>query len=335
MNEKPVSYLQTNPKWKSLPYRTSKETATIGGSGCGPTAMAMVIATWVDPSVTPVETCKWSVDHGYKATGNGTYHSYFVPQAKAYGLVCERINTEAIKYLYPKDANAIHQKAHDYIDEGHLVICLMGKGNWTSGGHYILWYDNDGDDVLINDPASTKAHRVRNTFELLKSEVRFYWVIKRPEEEFDMTKNDVIVLIKEEVSKLLGATLGDTPSDYAKESWEKAKSLGITDGTNPKNDMTREGVITILDRLGLIDKKAIDLINELIEEDKKSEMGSEPSKWATETWEKAKSLGITDGTNPKRPLTREQAMVLLDRVGMLKLSEPIGMVVDPAVEVAE
>ena len=86
MNNKPVSYLQTDSRWARWPYSNSNEDTDIAESGCGTTAMAMVIATWKDPSVTPVTTSKWSLEHGYKATGNGTYHSYFVPQAKAYGI---------------------------------------------------------------------------------------------------------------------------------------------------------------------------------------------------------------------------------------------------------
>jgi len=42
---KPVSYLQTDPKWKNHNYSAKGESKTIGSSGCGPTAAAMVIAT--------------------------------------------------------------------------------------------------------------------------------------------------------------------------------------------------------------------------------------------------------------------------------------------------
>ena len=41
-------------------------------------------------------------------------------------------------------------------------------------------------------------------------------------------------------------------SDWAEESWEKAKALGIFDGTNPQGTMTREMTATVLDRLGLL-----------------------------------------------------------------------------------
>ena len=43
----------------------------------------------------------------------------------------------------------------------------------------------------------------------------------------------------------------------------------------------------------------------------------QPSPWAKEAWEKAVALGIFDGTNPQGNLTREQAAVILDRLGQL------------------
>ncbi len=39
------------------------------------------------------------------------------------------------------------------------------------------------------------------------------------------------------------------PSDWAKEAWEWGKKEGITDGTNPKDPITREQVVTMLYRL--------------------------------------------------------------------------------------
>lgn len=253
MNNQPVYYMQTDPKWSKIPYANKGESATIGGSGCGPTCMAMVIATWVDPSITPVETCAWAKAKGYKATNNGTYQSYFVPQAKAFGLECEKVNSSSIIYLSKSDANAVHQKAHDAVDEGHLVICLMGKGNWTSGGHYILWYSNDGKDVLINDSASKKSNRVRNTFELLKSQVRFYWIVKVPKEVISMTNSEVKAYIEETVKSTIDSKVssilngnGNVPSDWAKDYWYSACKAGLMDGTRPTGYITREQEATIL-----------------------------------------------------------------------------------------
>lgn len=43
-----------------------------------------------------------------------------------------------------------------------------------------------------------------------------------------------------------------------------------------------------------------------------------PSDWAKEHWDKAVSLGVFNGKNPKEPLTREQAATILNRLGLLR-----------------
>lgn len=261
MNVQPVSYLQTDPEWYYWPYSNSNESTNIGRSGCGPTAMAMVIATWVDPTVTPVTTCKWSLNHGYKATGNGTYHSYFVPQAAVYGIECVRVNTSSLQNMTTANAAKYHQQAYDAVEEGHLVIVLCGPGVWTSGGHFILWYSNDADkNVYINDPASTKANRVKNTFEVLKRNARYYWICKVPKEVISMTNSEVKALIKSEVEakanemipQYLASLQGSTPSSWAAQAWYSAAKAGVFDGSNPLMYITREQVATVLMRTGQI-----------------------------------------------------------------------------------
>ena len=64
---RPVRYLQTDPRWKNYNYSAKGEKKTIGTSGCGPACAAMVIATLKDKNVTPVTTAGWSMAHGYKA----------------------------------------------------------------------------------------------------------------------------------------------------------------------------------------------------------------------------------------------------------------------------
>ena len=257
LNEKPVSYLQTDSRWASWPYSNKDENTNIGKAGCGPTCMAMAIATWVDPSVTPVTTCSWALKKGYKATNNGTYNSYFVPQAKAYGLNCYRVNTSSLQYMSTTNANKYHQEAHDAVDEGNLVVCLMGKGNWTSSGHYILWYSNDGNDVLINDPNSTKSTRTKNKFSLLKSQVRYYWVIEVPKEVISLKNSEVEAMIEKKVNEAIVKLkeTGPVPDNWARDDWYAACMNGTFDGSHPKGVSTREQLATVMVKAGLIPAK--------------------------------------------------------------------------------
>lgn len=177
MSFKPVSYLQTDPRWKNVKYATPAENATIGGSGCGPTAAAMVVAEWADPSESPLEACNWSAANGYKATGQGTYYSFFEPYFKRFGLKCERPNASS---LYHTPGAAAHLAAYNAVKQGDYVIACMGNGRWTSSGHFVLWFGIDGDNVLINDPNSTAENRLRASWSFFKNEVKYYFIIRKP-----------------------------------------------------------------------------------------------------------------------------------------------------------
>jgi len=58
-----------------------------------------------------------------------------------------------------------------------------------------------------------------------------------------------------------------------------------------------------------------EIIRRLSEDESEPEVSppstsNEPSRWAKEAWEWAVSVGLTDGTNPRSPATREQVMQL-------------------------
>lgn len=173
MNKQPVIYMQTDPRWKNKPYQVTGETATIGGSGCGPTCAAMLIETLTGQTFTPEDACKWSVEHGYKALNQGTYYSYFTPQFKEFGIDCQQLSWTN---TYGNPSSSIHDKAFEMLKQGYYLIACMGKGLWTSSGHFIVVWWEDG-LVRINDPASTRAERLNGDLETFKSQVKYYWAI--------------------------------------------------------------------------------------------------------------------------------------------------------------
>lgn len=175
--KRPVKYLQTDPRWGTLDYSAKGEKTNIAKSGCGPTCAAMVIASLCDSSVTPLETCKWSMKHGYKALRQGTYYSYFVPQMKQYGIKCEQINKVSLIGDKSLNAERIHKKIEKSLKSGAWVIAAMSKGIWTSSGHFVLAYKTKDGKVYINDPASEKAMRECNSLLVWQSQVKYYWII--------------------------------------------------------------------------------------------------------------------------------------------------------------
>ena len=124
MNKRPVSYLQTDGRWRDKPYRVTGEKSTIGSAGCGPSCAAMVISTLTGKTVTPVDTCDWSIRHGYKALNQGTYYSYFVPQLKAYGIQCKQMLGSRI---LNQPQHPIHEQVKQYLN-GNLCRCSGYQG---------------------------------------------------------------------------------------------------------------------------------------------------------------------------------------------------------------
>ena len=171
MNKKPVSYLQTDPRWAKKPYRVPGETATIGDSGCGPTAAAMLIETLTGKTYTPEDACAWSVAHGYKALKAGTYYSYFAPQFAEFGIKCWQLSWTN-GYHNPKAK--VHDQALEYLKQGYYLVALMKKGTWTGGGHFVVvwWADNK---IRINDPASTKDKRLNGDPATFRNEAAYYF----------------------------------------------------------------------------------------------------------------------------------------------------------------
>ena len=231
MNKQPVSYLQTDKRWSKKPYQAKGETSTIAISGCGPSCAAMLIETLTGKTYTPEDACNWSMAHGYKAKGHGTYYSYFVPQFAEFGIYCEMLNYQN---SYGKPNHANHDKVLRKLQEGWYAIACMGPGAWTKGGHFVVIWWQDG-KVRINDPASTKANRLNGDIETFRSEVKYYWLIdarayNNPEPE----KEDEDIMTGEEIYHALNEyTMQQPVPDWAKDELQKAVDAGITDGSNP------------------------------------------------------------------------------------------------------
>jgi len=235
MNKRPVSYKQTDPRWKNLSYAADGERATIGGSGCGPTCAAMLIETLTGQSFTPADACRWSVEHGYKAKGQGTYYSYFPPQFAAFGLDCVQMN---FRSLYKDPGNPIHGDMAALLREGGYLIACMGRGLWTSAGHFVVVWWMDDETVYILDPASDSPERLRGDRDVFCSQVKYYWWVDA--REHNMEDEMSYEKWKEYMQRYRAELAGLPVSGWAEALLEQATETGITDGTRPRDFVTRE-----------------------------------------------------------------------------------------------
>ena len=226
MNKRPVSYLQTDSRWKNIDYSApsgESKKRTIGSSGCGPTCAAMLIETITGKRFTPADACAWALERGYKAANQGTYYSYFVPQFKAFGITCERLNTAN---LYGNKTSPVHAKAFDLLKKGYYLIACMGKGLWTSNGHFIVVWWEDG-KVRINDPNSTKTTRLNGDLNTFKSQVKYYFAIDARKHNAD---GKAVTDKKTEPAKTVKVEAARSFSKSYSKTWKTTANLNMRAG---------------------------------------------------------------------------------------------------------
>lgn len=140
----PVDYKQAAKPWGPMMYSNHGDpNQTMANSGCGPTAMADVVATLKDKSINPYDLAELSMQWGDRTYNSGTNWSFFPHIAEHFKFV-KMVQTKSIDAL----------KA--CLDAGGYVVCSMGNGYWTSGGHYICAWMYTDTDIWCNDPASSK-----------------------------------------------------------------------------------------------------------------------------------------------------------------------------------
>ena len=68
------------------------------------------------------------------------------------------------------------------LDAGGYVVCSMGPGYWTKGGHFICAWKYDATYVYCNDPASGSRVKQKLT-EFVKERKQFFCFWPEPENE--------------------------------------------------------------------------------------------------------------------------------------------------------
>ena len=135
----------------------------IGRYGCGPTAMATVVSTLTETTIDPVEMAEWAYENGYWAAGSGAYHTLIAGAAKAFSLDCTSCDREDEETM--KEA----------LREGKLIVVLMGKGQFTDSGHFIVLYGvTDEGKIRLADPNSLARTEQEWELDVIIQEAKSY-----------------------------------------------------------------------------------------------------------------------------------------------------------------
>ena len=155
--------LQWDERWGYLPYGEG----LLGTSGCGPLCLSMA-ALWLtkDPQWTPVRVAQLAEEQGYRVPGSGSSWTLMTEGAALTGLRSEEL-------ILSEEA------MNQALDRGCLLILVVGPGDFTRGGHFLLVRGREKGGFLLNDPNSRENSRKVWTYERLRPQILNLWALEK------------------------------------------------------------------------------------------------------------------------------------------------------------
>ena len=128
-------YSQIDNRWKNKMYSSVGNTAqTIGTSGCGPAAAAMVVSS-IKGNITPDQMANLYMKYGYRSANQGTYWSAFKWTTDVFDIgysECYRLDDAIAK-----------------LKDNHYIIASCNQGLFTYGGHFVVLVGIEGNYIKI------------------------------------------------------------------------------------------------------------------------------------------------------------------------------------------
>lgn len=156
-------FLQWDKRWGYTEYNKN----FMALSGCGPTAVSMAAVYLTgDLSLSPKKIAEFSEENGYCSAGNGTCWTLMSEGCGKLGLNAEEI---------PLVRGLIFEK----LENGQPIICHVGKGDFTTTGHYIVFTGIKDGKIRVNDPNSIKNSDKLWDYEDIKDQIRNMWAISK------------------------------------------------------------------------------------------------------------------------------------------------------------
>ena len=152
-------FIQWDTRWGYEEYAGS----LMGLSGCGPVCLSMVAVYLLeDLSLDPLYIAAFAEENGYAEKNNGTKWTLMSKGAEKLGLRSSELPLH--KQTMIKE-----------LEEGRPIICIMGAGDFTSSGHFIVLTDYTEEGFSVLDPNSKNRSEQKWTYERIEKQIRNLW----------------------------------------------------------------------------------------------------------------------------------------------------------------
>ncbi|MCQ2504278.1 MAG: C39 family peptidase [Saccharofermentans sp.] len=140
----------------------------LGLTGCGPTCLSMVaIHLLGNTDMTPAWMADYAMNNGYYdyEDNSGSYWSLMTDGANGLGIDVVEITVDEDRMVRN-------------LDVGNPIIAIVGEGQFTDGGHFIVITDYSDGYFTVNDPNSIANSEREWSFDELSEEIITLWVFR-------------------------------------------------------------------------------------------------------------------------------------------------------------
>ena len=153
--------IQWDERWGYTPYGDG----LLGYTGCGPTCLSMVALYFLnDASYTPLKIAQFAEEQGYYVPGSGSSWTLISDG-------CEQLG------LHAREISLTESSLKAELDAGHPIIIVVGPGDFTDSGHFLVITGYDSTGFTINDCNSRENSARTWSFDTLSGQIKNLWAI--------------------------------------------------------------------------------------------------------------------------------------------------------------
>ena len=155
-------FLQWDPRWGYMTYGSD----VAGLTGCGPVCLAMAaIYVTDDPAFSPDNMIRFAAENNYYVSGSGSSWTLISEGAAKLGFDVTELPL-------------VKGRIFSNLEAGNPVICVMGPGDFTTTGHFVVMTGLEDGYIRINDPNSIANSQKLWRYEDIEGQIRNLWAIR-------------------------------------------------------------------------------------------------------------------------------------------------------------
>ena len=156
-------FMQWDSRWGYMEYGDD----LVAMNGCGPVCLAMAGYYWTrSDDFNPDKMVRFAIDEGYCVPGNGTSWTLISEGGVKLGLDVTEIPL-------------VESRIKKNLEVGNPIICVMGPGDFTTSGHYIVMTGLEDGMIKVNDPNSYANSEKLWDYDDICDQIRNLWVIRK------------------------------------------------------------------------------------------------------------------------------------------------------------